>query len=62
LSSGERMTRQLIVGLCAILLAITALQTTFTVRRATAGQAFTVPLTVVDGCGDWPAFVGRGPA
>jgi hypothetical protein len=35
-------------------------QTTFTVRRATAGQGFTVPLTVVDGCGDWPTFVGRG--
>jgi hypothetical protein len=37
-------------------------QTTFTVRRATAGQAMTVPLTVVDGCGDWPTFVGRGPS
>ena len=32
---------------------------TFTVRRAQAG-AMTVPLTVVDGCGDWPTFVGRG--
>jgi hypothetical protein len=37
-------------------------QTTFTVRRATAGQAMTVPLTVVDACGDWPTFVGRGPS
>jgi hypothetical protein len=37
-------------------------QTTFTVRRATAGQAVTVPLTVVDGCGEWPTFVGRGPS
>jgi thermitase len=33
--------------------------TTFTVRRAQAG-AMTVPLTVVDGCGDWRTFVGRG--
>ena len=32
---------------------------TFTVRRASAG-AFTVPMTVVDSCGDWPTFVGAG--
>jgi parallel beta-helix repeat protein len=38
------------------------LQTTFTVRRLTAGQASTVPLTVVDDCGGWPTFVGGGPA
>lgn len=36
-------------------------QFSFTVRRATAGVATTVPLTVVDGCGDWPTFVGGGP-
>jgi chitinase len=30
------------------------------VRRATAGQPTTVPLTVVDGCGDWQTFVGGG--
>src|SRR5262249_20496362 len=36
-------------------------QTSFTVRRATTGQASTVPLTVVDGCGPWPTFVGGGP-
>jgi len=36
-------------------------QTTFTVHRATAGQATTVPFTVVDDCGDWPSFVGGGP-
>jgi hypothetical protein len=36
-------------------------QTTFTVRRAVVTQAVTVPLTVVDACGDWPTFVGRGP-
>ncbi len=37
-------------------------QTTFTVRPATAGQAVTVPLTVLDSCGEWPTFVGRGPS
>jgi hypothetical protein len=34
--------------------------TTFTIQRATPGQAFTVPFTVRDGCGDWPTFVGAG--
>ena len=33
---------------------------TLTVRRATAGQVTTVPLTAVDGCGEWPTFVGGG--
>jgi ligand-binding sensor domain-containing protein len=37
-------------------------QTQFTVRRATAGQATTVPLTVVDSCGAWPTLVGGGPS
>jgi hypothetical protein len=36
--------------------------TTFTVRQAAAGQAATVPLTVVDACGAWPTFVGGGAA
>jgi hypothetical protein len=36
-----------------------ATRTTFAVRRAGPG-AFTVPLTVVDGCGDWSTFVGLG--
>ncbi|MBI2756448.1 MAG: S8 family serine peptidase [Chloroflexi bacterium] len=35
---------------------------TFTVRRTTAGQAATVPLTVTDSCGSWPSFVGGGPS
>jgi hypothetical protein len=35
-------------------------QVVFSVRRATAGQATTVPLTVVDSCGSWPTFVGGG--
>jgi len=34
---------------------------TFVVRRATPGQATTVPVTIVDTCGDWPSFVGGGP-
>jgi CSLREA domain-containing protein len=33
-----------------------------TVHRTTAGQAATVELTVNDGCGAWPTFVGGGPA
>jgi len=35
---------------------------TFFVRRATPGQATTVPLTIVDSCGDWPTLVGGGPS
>jgi hypothetical protein len=33
---------------------------TFTVERATPGQAVTVPLTAVDVCGPWKTFVGAG--
>jgi YVTN family beta-propeller protein len=33
---------------------------TFTVQRVTAGQATTVPFTVVDRCGSWQTFVGGG--
>ena len=33
---------------------------TFFVRRATAGQATSLPVTVVDGCGEWPTLVGGG--
>ena len=36
-------------------------QTTFVVRRVTPGQAVTIPLVVVDGCGPWKTFVGGGP-
>jgi len=32
----------------------------FTVERAQPNQATTVPFTVVDGCGEWPTFVGGG--
>jgi glucose/arabinose dehydrogenase len=35
-------------------------QLTFTVRQAGPGAAATVPLTVVDDCGDWPTLVGGG--
>jgi uncharacterized repeat protein (TIGR01451 family) len=34
----------------------------FLVHRVTAGQATTVPITVVDDCGGWSTFVGGGPA
>jgi thermitase len=34
-------------------------QTTFTVQRSAPGAA-TAPFTVVDGCGNWPTFVGLG--
>jgi hypothetical protein len=34
-------------------------QTSFTVRRAGGGAA-TVPIVVVDDCGEWPTFVGGG--
>jgi len=36
--------------------------TDFTIRRTVAGQAATVFLTVVDGCGSWRTFVGGGTA
>jgi hypothetical protein len=32
-----------------------------TVHRVAPGQAVTVELTVTDGCGSWPTFVGGGP-
>ncbi len=38
-----------------------ATETSFLVRRATAGRATMVTLVVVDGCGDWRTFVGAGP-
>ncbi len=34
---------------------------TFMVKRNVAGAATTVPLTVVDRCGEWPSLVGGGP-
>ena len=33
----------------------------FTIKRTVPGTTITVPLTVVDGCGDWFTFVGGGP-
>ena len=33
-----------------------------TVHRVTPGQAATVELAVIDGCGSWPTFVGGGPS
>jgi len=37
-----------------------AVETTFAVERVAVSQATTVHLTVVDGCGAWPTFVGGG--
>ena len=36
-------------------------QATLVVRRATTGLATTVPLTLVDDCGEWQTLVGGGP-
>jgi hypothetical protein len=33
-----------------------------TLHRLTSGRAATVPLTIVDDCGEWPTFVGGGPS
>jgi len=41
-------------------LPLETLTATFTVRRQTPGQPTHVNLTVVDGCGTWPTFVGGG--
>jgi uncharacterized protein YkwD len=35
---------------------------TFVARRAIAGAATTIPLTLTDDCGDWRTFVGGGRA
>jgi hypothetical protein len=48
-------------GNVTVTLAAGTQQTTFLVRRVGSGTAGTVPLTVVDNCGDWPTFVGAGP-
>ncbi len=32
------------------------------VRRVSGSVTTNVPLVVTDGCGDWPTFVGGGPA
>jgi hypothetical protein len=36
-------------------------QTSFSVRRATPGQATTVPFVVIDDCGEFRSFAGGGP-
>jgi hypothetical protein len=43
-----------------ITLPVESLSVSFTVRRQTAGSPTHVNLTVVDGCGSWPTFVGGG--
>jgi hypothetical protein len=37
-------------------------QATFMFFRTAPGQATTVPMVIEDECGDWPTFVGAGPA
>jgi hypothetical protein len=37
-------------------------QITLTLRRVNTALPATVHLTVTDGCGDWPTFVGGGPS
>ena len=35
--------------------------TSLLVHRVTPNQPATVPLVIVDGCGEWPTLVGGGP-
>ena len=49
-------------GTFALTVPASASSVTFIVTRIQPGQFTTVPLTVVDECGDWPTFVGGGPA
>jgi hypothetical protein len=49
-----------VTGTPTLTLANGSTQTTFFVRRQTAGQATTVPFVVTDGCGTWATFVGGG--
>jgi hypothetical protein len=53
--NGQPITSGQVLTLPATTLAVD-----FTVQRATPGQSTTVPFTVVDGCGEWPTFVGGG--
>lgn len=49
-------------GNTTILLPPGTLQAQLVIRRATAGQATTVALVVVDACGEWPTVLGGGPS
>jgi hypothetical protein len=51
-------TQQLVVGRASV---PPASSVTFHVSRTTLGEATTVELTVMDGCGAWRTFVGGGP-
>ena len=55
-ANGQTMT-----GNSSISLPANTRQFTFVVRRAAAGASATVPIVVVDQCGDWSTFVGGGP-
>ena len=43
-----------------VMLAPNTFAVDFTVKREKAGEPTTVPVTIVDGCGEWPTFVGGG--
>jgi hypothetical protein len=58
IDAGDRVGS---TGDFALALEPSASEATFAVRRAAAGRATTVPLTVTDSCGDWPTVVGGGP-
>src|SRR5688572_28534243 len=49
-------------GTFTVELAPPAASVTFVVRSAAPGPGATVHLVVRDTCGDWPTFVGAGPA
>ena len=59
-NASVTLNGQTMVSGQALALPANATQAVFTVGRAVAGQAMTVPLTVVDACGPWRTLVGAG--
>ena len=51
---------QLVTSGQTFIVPATTVAVDFTVERVTPGQSTTVPFVVVDGCGQWPTFVGGG--
>jgi uncharacterized repeat protein (TIGR01451 family) len=51
-----------LTGNTTITLPAGSTETSFVVRQQAGGSGTTVPLVVVDSCGDFPTFVGGGPA
>jgi uncharacterized protein YkwD len=58
--SGGRAGMTSSPGNASLILTDRPVALTFSVARATAGQATTVPLVLVDDCGEWRTFVGGG--